>query len=346
MCRTLSRPCLVVAAALAMLAGGAAQARAQSLKSLPPGERPVKVAIGSYLIDFQEIDENTLSHTMTGYLTLEWRDPRLAKGATPDFDRDKVSLDQIWSPNIEVVNEHEPRSISNVDITVSDDGHVRYEERFKAKLSTDFDLRKFPFDRQRLLLGIESFRYDQRDVVFVLQQGKDLRSPFAFLPDWRIVNVIQGVDHDASNPDNRMYSRYTFEVDVQRQVGYYVWNVFLPVAFITLLAWLVFFVASEDIATRISVSMTALLTAIALSLVISANRPRVSYLTLMDAIFLNCYFLIFMSAAAVVAAHVMIKSAGHTESADRLSHIGRIAYPALWIATNAAILLRFLVLIG
>ena len=80
--------------------------------------------------------------------------------------------------------------------------------------------------------------------------------------------------------------------------------------------------------------------------VISSNRPRVSYLTLMDAIFLNCYFLIFMSAAAVVAAHVMIKTAGNDHGAERLSSIGRVAYPALWIATNAAILFRFLVLIG
>ena len=346
MYRMFSRPRLFVASAFAILAAAAAPAGAQTLKTLPPGERPVKVSIGSYLIDFQEIDENTLSHTMTGYLTLQWRDSRLAKGVTKDFEPEKATLDQIWSPNIEITNEHEPRSTSNAELKITDDGRVTYEERFKAKLSTDFDLRRFPFDRQRLFLGIESFRYDEHDVVFLPQKGKDLRSSFAFLPDWRIVNVTQGSDDDPSNPDNKVYSRYTFEVDVQRQVGYYVWNVFLPVAFITLLAWLVFFVTPHDIQTRIGVSMTALLTAIALSLVISSNRPRVSYLTLMDAIFLNCYFLIFMSAAAVVAAHVMIKSAGNDRGAERLSRVGRVAYPLLWIATNAAILFRFLILIG
>ena len=88
-----SRLRLVSAFALAMLATAVAPAQAQALKSLPPGARPVRVSIGSYLIDFQEIDENTLSHTMTGYLTLEWRDPRLAKGATPEFDREKATLD-------------------------------------------------------------------------------------------------------------------------------------------------------------------------------------------------------------------------------------------------------------
>jgi hypothetical protein len=339
---TFNRSTLLAAALLLSVSA----ADAQGLKTLPPGERPVKVSIGSYLIDFQEIDENTLSHTMTGYLTLQWRDPRLAKGASKDFDAEKVALDQIWSPNIEITNEHEPRSTSNTDIKVTDDGVVTYEERFKAKLSTDFDLRRFPLDSQRLFLGIESFRYDKHDVVFVPQQGKALQSPFAFLPDWHIVKVSQGSDEDPSNPDNKVYSRYTFEVDVQRQVGYYVWNVFLPIAFITLLAWLVFFVTPDDLQTRVGVSMTALLTAIALSLVISANRPRVSYLTLMDAIFLNCYFLIFMSAAAVVVAHVMIKSDGNAERADRLSRTGRVAYPLLWIATNAAIMFRFLVLIA
>ena len=53
---------------------------AQDVKSLPPGERPFPVSVGVYLIDFQKIDESALTHTLDGYLTLEWRDPGSRRG--------------------------------------------------------------------------------------------------------------------------------------------------------------------------------------------------------------------------------------------------------------------------
>jgi hypothetical protein len=328
--------------AVCLVAGSAA---AQDVKSLPPGERPFPVTAGVYLIDFQKIDESTLTHTVDGYLTLEWRDSRLAKGAGPGaaLAQGGVTLDQIWSPNIEFMNVHEPRETANSQVTIDDRGMVKYEERFKAEFSTEFDLRRFPFDQQMLLMRIESFTHDASELVLVARDGHQLRNPDAFLPDWFIADVRQIIDTDDHNPDRRPFSRYTFDIFVQRKVGFYIWNVFLPLTFITLLAWSVFFVAADDLQTRSGVSITALLTAIAFSLVISGTRPRVSYLTFMDAVFLNSYFLIFMTAGSSIASHFMIRKSGTMEPAERLARFGQLGFPLVLLATNCLLIVVFFV---
>lgn len=322
-----------------LVAGGVS---AQSLTASPPGTPPIDVSVGVYLIDLVKIDEPTLSYTLSGYLTLEWRDTRLGRDRPPQLDRGALALDQVWNPNIELMNEYDARVINNSRLTADAEGLVTYEERFEAQLGHEFDLRKFPFDRQTLVMSVESFRYGSDELTLTPRQGIALQSPAAFLPDWYILTARQRADSDRNNPDRKEYSRYTFEVDVQRKVGYYVWNMFLPLAFIVLLPWAVFWIDAADVRTRVSISMTALLTAIALSLVITGSRPRVSYMTYFDAVFLNSYFIIFLSTVSVVAEHFTLRRTSRAGVAERTSAVGRIAYPALLVLSNLLLILTLL----
>jgi Neurotransmitter-gated ion-channel ligand binding domain/Neurotransmitter-gated ion-channel transmembrane region len=323
---------VVTALVLISCTGGSAQ----SLKTLPPGN-PAEVTVGVYLIDFDEIAEETLTYSISAYLTVTWRDPRLAKGSAPDLDRAAVTLDQIWWPNLEFANQHEPRELTNSQITIDDDGRVKYEERFTAKLAAELDLRRFPFDSQTLPFWIESFRYDRSQLVLKPSQGQELLSPNAFLAEWHILGASQRMDIDEYNPERRPYWRYNFEIRVQRKAGFYMWSIFLPLILIALLAWSVFWITPEDIATRTGISITALLTAIAFSLVIGDTRPRVSYLTLMDAVFLSAYVLIFLAAAGSVIGHVLIRRSGSPDRAEALSRICLWAFPVMFVLSNLLI---------
>jgi Neurotransmitter-gated ion-channel ligand binding domain/Neurotransmitter-gated ion-channel transmembrane region len=308
----------------------------QTLKSFPPGNH-VEVSIGAYLIDFDDIAEETLTYTVSAYITATWHDPRLSKGSAADLDRAAVTVDQIWWPNLEFANEHDPRQTTNTQITIDEDGRVKYEERFTAKLAVELDLRRFPFDTQTLPLWIESFRYDRSAVVLTPIQGQELVSPGAFLVEWNILGASQRIDVDDYNPERRPYSRYNFEIRVQRRAGFYLWNICLPLVLIATLAWSVFWIAPEDIATRTGISITALLTAIAFSLVIADTRPRVSYITFMDAVFLSAYALIFLAAAGSVVGHVLIRRSGSAEQAETLSKICLWAFPITFLLSNLVI---------
>ena len=68
----------------------------------------------------------------------------------------------------------------------------------------------------------------------------------------------------------------------RRKPLYFFWNIMLPMALIEALAYGSFAVPREDVADRLSVSLTMVLTAVAFKQIISAELPNVSYLTLLD----------------------------------------------------------------
>ena len=79
---------------------------------------------------------------------------------------------------------------------------------------------------------------------------------------------------------------------VTRKPGYYVWNVLMPMLFISAISLGAFEAPREEVPDRLSVSMTMLLTAVAFKLQISASTPQIGYLTLLDKYVLYCFFLI------------------------------------------------------
>ena len=119
---------------------------------------------------------------------------------------------------------------------------VTYEERFTAELSSGIDLRRFPFDSQRLRMAIESFRDQETDMKFTTRAMTTLRNPSAVLRT--------GASNTSASGSTRTLrtrtlvpTRIQLRDQVTRKRGYYVWNVFLPLGFITLLAWTVFFIS-------------------------------------------------------------------------------------------------------
>ena len=48
-----------------------------------------------------------------------------------------------------------------------------------------------------------------------------------------------------------------------------------------------------------------------------------------------------MATAAVIAAHFVIRSTSHPETAERLSRAGRHSFPVLIVVTNAVLVLIF-----
>lgn len=343
-----SKPSLTLLLTLAIVsfapvpvrAADATSPPAADLPAIPPGPRPFPVTIGGYLIDLERIDESAGMCALDGYLDLEWVDPRLQRDAAPALDRNRLTIHDIWWPNIEFYNQYDARQISNVQINVSDDGTVEYQERFNARLSCDLDFRQFPFDRQRLPMQIESFRYDAGQLGFHARPARDLESPRAFLPDWFILGATERTTVDEYNPDQRPYAAYVFTVEVQRKSASYIWNMFLPIALITLLSGVVFWIRNKDFT---NIAITTLVAAVAFAFVVAAGRPRQQYLTFMDAMVLSAYVIIFLSNVAAVALHYTDWT-GRVERAAALTRTARWAFPLLYVALVSAAVARFFVL--
>ena len=106
---------------------------------------------------------------------------------------------------------------------------------------------------------------------------------FALSNVWRLRPSV-AVENKPTNMQELglSYPGLRFVLCVHRRPDYYIVNIVMPTALIVLLTGAQFRIAAEDVANRIDVGLTLLLTAVAFKLVTSNMTPEVAYLTLLD----------------------------------------------------------------
>ena len=85
----------------------------------------------------------------------------------------------------------------------------------------------------------------------------------------------------------------TLILTVKRNWGFYTHNIMSVMLAICLVSNVVFAIPPEDLADRLSVVLTSLLTAVAFKLVVEENIPKLSYSTLLDK-YLNGLFAVLV----------------------------------------------------
>ncbi|MGH7786900.1 MAG: hypothetical protein ACRERC_08540 [Candidatus Binatia bacterium] len=260
--------------------------------SLPPGERPVPVSTEFVLANLSGVAERSETFEADIYVTFRWRDARLAfSGDEPQrFLEEDASarLTQMWWPQIEFVNTAEP-AITNRALEISPAGAVRYLLGLTSEFRTNLDLRRFPFDHQTLEVRLQSFLWPVDDMVFVADTdriGFSAESTFEGLNVTRVSALVRPAQLAGWRES---YSEFVAVIDVQRNAAFYLWTVFVPGTLIFLISCTVFVVPIENFHDRVGISLAALLASIATQFAMSFNLPQISYLTVIDRVFLTAY---------------------------------------------------------
>ena len=308
--------------------------------SPPPGERPVEVAAGFFLVNLSGVAERNETFDADVYLSLRWRDPRLAfKGSEPKRyleDQATARLGEMWWPQLEFVNTAEPM-YTNRSLSMEPDGTVSYVVGVTSEFRTDLDLHRFPLDRQTLTVRVESFIWTEDQMVFVPD-----RTRIGFNPDSTFEGlVVNGVSSQIERRElvgwGEAYSDFVATIDVHRQAAFYVWTVFVPVTLIFLISCTVFVVHIENFHDRVAISLTALLACIATQFAIGFNMPHIPYLTIVDRVFLVTYLCIAIGVLiSTVQASVLRGAPRRAVRVDRLAGLG---LPGLFFALIAVCLL-------
>ena len=224
------------------------------LKSIPVSKAPIKVSVGLHISNLADINQTSETFDAAGYLMYSWRDSRLAYQPQPNETSRAANLDKIWHPAMEMVNF---KSSTNSDtlVDILPDGTVQAQERFSKTLSSGLALQKFPFDRQSLQIVLESLKYDDRSVKLVadpqkISIGKD---SFVSLSEWQIGTVIGSNSKSFFPPEQQHYSRVTVQIQVNRNYGFYVLKVMMPLLLITIASWSVFWIDPQEFSTQIGI---------------------------------------------------------------------------------------------
>ncbi|MBI4638973.1 MAG: hypothetical protein HY727_21760 [Candidatus Rokubacteria bacterium] len=220
--------CFAVGGPAPALAAGDADGAAKALRDRPPA-RPTEVAIAVLVLDIDRINELDEDFELEGMLLLRWKDPRLAFDPKKEGTEARLaSPEEIWWPEVRITNVRNVRSRAMAKAEILPDGSVAYTERFNTTISVPLDLRKFPFDRQVLRVDIESFKFDARHVTFVADRERGRVGSDVDLDEWGVGRVTTRVERRRSELDGRDYSRYVFEMGVERKWGFYLWKILIP----------------------------------------------------------------------------------------------------------------------
>ena len=159
-------------------------------------------------------------------------------------------------------------------------------------IQNDFNLQTFPFDIQTLKITyasstkLKEYEITNKDTSFKNINNFVNNSK---INGWDIIgyDLYNTIEKDETED---FISKVNIEIQIQRQHGYYIYKVLIPILLILMVCWSVVWVDPKELESRLTITIVCLLSLIAYNFVIDSELPKLEYLTVMDWIILVSYF--------------------------------------------------------
>jgi hypothetical protein len=306
----------------------------ETLLGPPSDNGPVVVRAQFQLQDINSIDDEPETFEFTGVLMLTWKDPRQAfdpkvagvqeKIYQGDYQFNEVS--PAWYPQVVLANESGLYETDAVILRLQPDGTSTLISTINAVAETDFNMRRYPFDSQRLEAVFELIGFNKGEVV--LEAGPGAADRSINVSQWNLREIETAVRHRkslAAGPSGES-SEFVVFFNVQRDPMFTLRLVGLPLALIVMLSWSVFWMERSSLGDRISVSFVGILTAVAYQIVVGDLLPHVSYITVMHA-FLNFSFFVMCASVVINLIVGACDKKGKTALGDMIDRRCRWIFP-------------------
>jgi len=255
-----------------------------------------------------------------------------------DFTRGEMEELKLYYPKINLIN-----SLSNdlqeekfrFDAYLNDDdtvdGFWSKESTKDALIKSDFDYGAFPFDSQTVSLDFVS---EDRtyDLVHAKRYSDFLERSFENIEfdDWRKQSYSYSPFFYKGNFDQNFLG-LKISFSLERNFGYYLSKVFLPILIILLVAFSVLWISPLQLESRLTVSVTCFLALIAFTYVADSDVPKLSYLTIMDNVILMSYFFAALPTFQSIFLYSFYQE--DKESAIRINTVFKRFVPILYVVS-------------
>lgn len=288
---------------------------------------PQQVSVGLYLQNIPEIDIKTNSFSAEFYLWFVWKgdiDPTLTWELT-----NVVSYTEL--AKLPVFVDAEGNSAPD---TLPDGSHLQQFHVY-GRFGVPFPLGRYPFDNHEILISLEDARHASDALTHVIDVAGTARRPDLQIPGWTLGPIR--TEHtraqfatnfgDTRVQHSEAYSRVEFRVHIDRPIVGIVSKTVIPIALIILITFGAFFCQPSDIDARLCLTITALISAVAMQLTATAELPPTGSLLLLDKIYLHSYVAIL----AVTFLSIAANRAVHGDRPERAARIDRIG---LWLTAG------------
>jgi hypothetical protein len=309
------------------------QAQTTNNLTLPrKGEQPVEVKIGLFILDLTEVNTTSQEFTANISLVASWQDDRLKFDAKGNDTYREKKLEEVWHPKLGFLNQKEITATLPEKVFVTSSGEVIYLQRYIGTFSQQLQLKDFPFDRQQLRLKLISGSYLAQQLKLVQDRQLAATEPrhMFSIPDWTVRKISSKLYEEELVKTRPVRSFYELTVEVERKPTYYLMNIVVPIVLIVIMSWVVFWMGAETTEVKYQLSMTAMLTIIAIRFVVNDLLPDISYLTRMDQFILGSTLLVFFSFLEDFFTMLFFKER-RQEMALRLDRMSRLIFPLVFL---------------
>ena len=214
-------------------------------------------------------------------------------------------------------------------IEIFSDGTIQSRLRDKSKFKSNFNFRKFPFDSQTLtyelwsefpsyiveLLPDESAMTEYKENLYKFGDQEE----GIIIPGWTLKKVDY-YPYSYVEDDGYPYQGFYLNLLVERQSSYYLFKIILPIMFILIISWSVFWVRGSQLEAKVNVTIVCLLSLIAYNFIIDEDLPKLSYLTFLFCFILISYF--YTGIATILCVYSFLKK---LKSGKDLSNVDKYA---------------------
>ncbi|XP_017573796.1 gamma-aminobutyric acid receptor subunit rho-3 [Pygocentrus nattereri] len=265
------------------------------------GGSAIPVGIDVQVESLDSISEVNMDFTMTLYLRHYWKDERLAFPSGNNLSRtfDARLVKKIWVPDVFFV--HSKRSfihdttMENIMLRVYPDGNILYSVRITVTALCTMDFSSFPLDTQNCSLELESYAYNENDLMLYWKNGNDsLRTDEIVLSQFFIeqFNPSSGLAfYSSTGWYNRLYINFI----LRRHVFFFMLQTYFPTMLMVVLSWVSFWIDRRAVPARVSLGITTVLTMSTIITGVSTSMPQVSYVKAVDIYLWASFLFVFLS---------------------------------------------------
>lgn len=216
----------------------------------------------------------------------------------------------------------------------------------KATINQEWDLKHYPFDRQRLEIVLEESEYDIRKVFLMADKSKFEYSNQIDIKGWRIdsSSIKSGISFyksDFGDPTlngESKYSKVYYTIFLSRESWSLFFKLFTGCYVAFLVSFLVYFIKPIYVDPRFGLSIGALFAAVGNKYVVDSNIPESISFTLVDKIHIITFIYILASIFLSIIS-LKLHDRGKLESQNRFDRWAALLIFISYLGLNLAMIM-------
>ncbi|XP_071087615.1 glycine receptor subunit alpha-2-like isoform X1 [Haliotis cracherodii] len=272
---------------------------------------PTEVDVSLFINNIDSISEQTMEFSLNAFVVQEWKDKRLEFLGLIDaeyLELDTKLMDGVWVPDLYFSNEKRASfhsvTVPNKMLHLYSDGHVVYKLRVSLTASCPMQLQKYPMDSQMCSLLVQSFAFSKRSLMFKWKDEDPVKRRLKLqLPQFSLSDIE--TRNCTEEDENGNFTCIAVDFHLQRNIGFYMIQIYIPSMLIVLLSWVSFWLNVDAVPARISLGILTVLTMTTQKSMAISSLPRVSYVKAIDVWMAACLCFVFASLLEFALVNVM-----------------------------------------